>query len=145
MRFPLIASCSKSEFRWFRNHIRSRRRACRGDPEGAERAESRWPGQARPRPGRWQVSKSLIAKAIAGPEHVRGGRLLRRLRRRHALRLLWSLGMLAAAAAACPAVKAQTFPERTVKLIVPVPPGGSTDAIARLVTARMQAILGQPV
>jgi len=40
---------------------------------------------------------------------------------------------------------AQTFPERTVKLIVPVPPGGSTDAIARLVTLRMQAILGQPV
>src|SRR5215468_2239737 len=40
---------------------------------------------------------------------------------------------------------AQTFPERTVKLIVPVPPGGSTDAVARLVTARMQAILGQPV
>jgi len=28
---------------------------------------------------------------------------------------------------------------------VPVPPGGSTDAIARLVTLRMQAILGQPV
>jgi tripartite-type tricarboxylate transporter receptor subunit TctC len=40
---------------------------------------------------------------------------------------------------------AQTFPERTVKLIVPVPPGGSTDAVARLVTLRMQAILGQPV
>ncbi|HWN51148.1 MAG TPA: tripartite tricarboxylate transporter substrate binding protein [Xanthobacteraceae bacterium] len=40
---------------------------------------------------------------------------------------------------------AQTFPERTVKLVVPVPPGGSTDAVARLVTLRMQAILGQPV
>jgi tripartite-type tricarboxylate transporter receptor subunit TctC len=42
-------------------------------------------------------------------------------------------------------VHAQTFPERTVKLVVPVPPGGSTDALARLVTLRMQAILGQPV
>jgi len=40
---------------------------------------------------------------------------------------------------------AQTFPERTVKLVVPVPPGGSTDAVARLVSLRMQAILGQPV
>ena len=40
---------------------------------------------------------------------------------------------------------AQTFPERTIKLVVPVPPGGSTDAVSRLVTARMQAILGQPV
>jgi tripartite-type tricarboxylate transporter receptor subunit TctC len=40
---------------------------------------------------------------------------------------------------------AQTFPERTVKLVVPVPPGGSTDAVARLVALRMQEILGQPV
>src|SRR5215471_3964397 len=60
---------------------------------------------------------------------------------------LCGLAMLAAAVAICvgfPA-SAQTFPERTVKLIVPVPPGGSTDAVARLVTARMQAILRQPV
>jgi len=41
--------------------------------------------------------------------------------------------------------QAQTFPERTIKLVVPVPPGGSTDALARLVTLRMQTILGQPV
>jgi tripartite-type tricarboxylate transporter receptor subunit TctC len=40
---------------------------------------------------------------------------------------------------------AETFPERTIKLVVPVPPGGSTDALARLVTLRMQAALGQPV
>jgi len=47
--------------------------------------------------------------------------------------------------ATCLAVPAQTFPERTVKLIVPVPPGGSTDAVARLVTLRMQTMLGKPV
>jgi tripartite-type tricarboxylate transporter receptor subunit TctC len=61
--------------------------------------------------------------------------------------ILWSLVPVAATLAIClpfPA-PAQTFPERAVKLIVPVPPGGSTDAIARLVTLRMQAILGQPV
>src|SRR5215472_2278006 len=40
---------------------------------------------------------------------------------------------------------AETFPERPIKLVVPVSPGGSTDALARLVTARMQTILGQPV
>jgi len=61
--------------------------------------------------------------------------------------LLWSLAAIAAVLAICVAVPApaQTFPERTVKLIVPVPPGGSTDAVARLVTLRMHAILGQPV
>src|SRR6266481_3283102 len=51
---------------------------------------------------------------------------------------------LAATCIAGPAA-AQNFPERTVRLIVPVPPGGSTDAVARLVTLRLQAILGQPV
>src|SRR5713101_2275431 len=55
--------------------------------------------------------------------------------------------LAAVAVATCLAfpAPAQTFPERTVKLVVPVPPGGSTDAVARLVTLRMQAILGQPV
>ena len=59
----------------------------------------------------------------------------------------WCLGVIAAALATCLAFPAlaQIFPERTVKLIVPVPPGGSTDAIARMVTLRMQAILGQPL
>lgn len=47
--------------------------------------------------------------------------------------------------AACLPARAQTFPERAIRLIVPVSPGGSTDAVARLVTLRMQAILGQPV
>jgi tripartite-type tricarboxylate transporter receptor subunit TctC len=58
----------------------------------------------------------------------------------------WGLAAVAALAifVAVPA-SAQTFPERTIKLVVPVPPGGSTDALARLVTLRMQAILGQPV
>jgi len=42
-------------------------------------------------------------------------------------------------------LRAETFPERTIKLVVPVPPGGSTDAVARLLALRMQAILGQPV
>jgi tripartite-type tricarboxylate transporter receptor subunit TctC len=67
---------------------------------------------------------------------------------RDAYRLIrWCLAAVAVTLATCLPVQApaQTFPEHTVKLIVPVPPGGSTDAVARLVTLRMQAILGQPV
>src|SRR5258707_5985083 len=67
---------------------------------------------------------------------------------RHVYKLIpQCLAAVAAALATCLAspAPAQTFPERPIKLIVPVPPGGSTDAIARLVTLRMQAILGQPV
>jgi tripartite-type tricarboxylate transporter receptor subunit TctC len=62
-------------------------------------------------------------------------------------RIPWRLAAILCGLAIYIAVPApaQTFPERTVKLVVPVPPGGSTDAVARLVTLRMQAILGQPV
>jgi tripartite-type tricarboxylate transporter receptor subunit TctC len=56
---------------------------------------------------------------------------------------------LAAGAAALPAVsriaRAQAYPSRPVTLIVPFPPGGSTDAVARIVGERMAGPLGQPV
>jgi tripartite-type tricarboxylate transporter receptor subunit TctC len=58
---------------------------------------------------------------------------------------LLRIAVIALIAASPCTVIAQTFPERTIKLVVPVPPGGSTDAVARLVTARLQASLGQPV
>jgi len=37
------------------------------------------------------------------------------------------------------------WPTRAVTLIVPFPPGGSTDTIARLMADRMRVPLGQPV
>ncbi len=40
---------------------------------------------------------------------------------------------------------AQTFPSRTVTIVVPFPPGGSTDSVARIMAERMQPLLGQPV
>jgi len=40
---------------------------------------------------------------------------------------------------------AQNFPTRPVTLIVPFPPGGSTDLAARLMADKMGAALGQPV
>jgi tripartite-type tricarboxylate transporter receptor subunit TctC len=36
------------------------------------------------------------------------------------------------------------WPQRPVRIIVPWPPGGSTDVLARLLAERMQALLGQP-
>jgi len=47
-------------------------------------------------------------------------------------------------AAGAPA-HAQTFPTRTITLIVPFPPGGSTDVAGRIVADKMGAFLGQPV
>ncbi len=37
------------------------------------------------------------------------------------------------------------YPDKPVKFLVPYPPGGGTDVIARIVQARFQALLGQPV
>lgn len=42
-------------------------------------------------------------------------------------------------------VQAQTFPSRQITIVVPFPPGGSTDVAARLIADKMQPILGQPV
>ena len=42
-------------------------------------------------------------------------------------------------------VLAQGFPNRPVTLIVPFPPGGSTDTIARIMADKMKSTLGQSV
>jgi tripartite-type tricarboxylate transporter receptor subunit TctC len=56
------------------------------------------------------------------------------------LRLLSLLILLVPITAA-----AQDFPSKPIKLIVPFPPGGPNDIIARAVGQRMQEISGQPV
>jgi tripartite-type tricarboxylate transporter receptor subunit TctC len=43
------------------------------------------------------------------------------------------------------AAPAQTFPSRTITLIVPFPPGGSTDVAGRILADKMGAALGVPV
>lgn len=40
---------------------------------------------------------------------------------------------------------AQSYPSRPITLVVPFPPGGSTDAAARIMAERMRATLGQSV
>lgn len=41
--------------------------------------------------------------------------------------------------------RAQAFPERPIRFIVPYAPGGSTDTSARIVSEKLAAMLGQPV
>jgi len=54
-----------------------------------------------------------------------------------------------AGAAAAPAFSciawAQTYPTRPITMIVPFPPGGTSDVIARLVAERMRESMGQPI
>jgi len=54
--------------------------------------------------------------------------------------------LLIALAVLCPAVaQAQDFPNRNIRLIVPFPPGGPNDIIARVVGKRMEEILKQTI
>jgi tripartite-type tricarboxylate transporter receptor subunit TctC len=41
--------------------------------------------------------------------------------------------------------QSSTYPEKPVRFVVPYPPGGGTDVVARIVQERFQAALGQPV
>ena len=58
--------------------------------------------------------------------------------------------MLALLAAACtafaaPAALAQKFPDKPIRFIVPFPPGGGNDILARAIAPKMGEFLGQPV
>ena len=55
------------------------------------------------------------------------------------------LAVVLSAAAGVAAAQAPAFPSRPVTLIVPFPPGGSTDTAARIIGERMRSVLGQTV
>jgi tripartite-type tricarboxylate transporter receptor subunit TctC len=59
--------------------------------------------------------------------------------------LRWLLVVLIGAMVLPGAASAETYPSRPIKLIVPFPPGGPNDIIARVVAQRMSEILGQPI
>ncbi len=54
------------------------------------------------------------------------------------------IALLTAAAVALP-VHADTFPSRTIRIIVPYAPGGSIDLTARVIAKNLQESVGQPV
>src|SRR6266852_1582857 len=55
------------------------------------------------------------------------------------------VGLVLAILSGIVAVQAQTYPSRSITLVVPFPPGGSTDTAARIMAERMRASLGQPI
>ena len=58
---------------------------------------------------------------------------------------LAALALAAFCGIAAPLVQAQKFPERPIRFIVPFPPGGGNDILARVIAPKMAEFLGQPV
>jgi tripartite-type tricarboxylate transporter receptor subunit TctC len=52
---------------------------------------------------------------------------------------------MAAIAGSIAGAAAQTYPSRPISIIVPFPPGGQVDTLARILLDRMRASLGQPI
>ena len=60
-------------------------------------------------------------------------------------RRTWVAAGLALVALASPPVRAQDYPSKPIHIVVPLPPGGSNDVLARLIGQKMSEAFGQPV
>src|SRR5438105_15881588 len=61
------------------------------------------------------------------------------------MRTLVAVVAFAATFATLADAAAQTYPSRPITIVVPYPPGGPTDTLARIVAEPMRAALGQPI
>lgn len=55
------------------------------------------------------------------------------------------IAVMAACAGSAETAFAQSWPNRPIRMVVPYTPGGYTDLMARLVSEKMSAALGQPI
>src|SRR5262245_8063458 len=89
-----------------------------------------------PAPSQVPGARSIIVQhSDRADDNIQGGSAMQRLLTAIALMLLAGIA----------GVQAQSYPSRTITIIVPFPPGGSTDTVARIMAEGMQPILGQPV
>jgi tripartite-type tricarboxylate transporter receptor subunit TctC len=67
------------------------------------------------------------------------------LMKRTRIALLAGLSLMAASLLASPQAGAQGFPSKSVRIVIPFPPGGPTDQIGRMLAQKLQEAWGQTV
>lgn len=102
----------------------------RGDnPDAAERMARRQLGaedETAPKPPHWMETLSMTTRRLV-------------------LETIGAAGLGLAGIGISPAIRAQAYPNRPIKWVVPFPPGGPTDSYSRPVAQKLGEILGQPV
>src|SRR5688572_23464338 len=96
-------------------------------------AFSKTPG----RPGRIIRTNGVTAQAIRSKSGLMGT-----MNRFRSTAMLVSAALLTGPSLA---LGAESFPTKPIRVLVPQPPGGSTDAVARLFAKRMVEVLGQQI
>lgn len=76
---------------------------------------------------------------------ITGKLALHRLTARYAVGLAATLISATLGAATAHAQSADTYPERTIQIIVPFPPGGSVDVLGRTIAQKLNEAWGKPV
>ena len=61
------------------------------------------------------------------------------------MRALLAAALCATVALDAAPAHAQAYPVRPIKIVIPFPPGGPTDGIARIISDRLSAVLGAPI
>lgn len=86
-----------------------------------------------------RVPRTLVSAHVGAASPLRGAE------RRTALKTLASLAAASGAASVSPWVRAQSWPSRPVRWVLPSAAGSAPDIIARMLSEKLSAVLGQQV